>query len=554
MKQNAEEKKDQLVTETRVCFGSQKEDAESTVQCKNDVDAASVAVSVWCHKAIPDGWEKITKQRQSGKTAGKYDVYFISPQGMKFRSKSALADYFSKSGETVLKTVDFDFSAPSENNTKSRAKRSKAKTVRPRLQKDGSNSKTLDLRVQSGKEEDTFSLQNEALELQMGCEQLENISICLEGKDDLVTNDAQSKDSDLRGKENENIGKGNQNRKVRKGSARKNLDHGQNKRQRNTSCNKREAENNETKKLRRKEDACSSSSDRVSDQNLNHVGTRKRKTLVKGKSLISESQSEMYRVSATTLLEDESETTEELKCEKGPNDIAILTSDNDIADPEFGNERNPGHLSSQDFKSSVETDVVISQSQDETSFTSVKMLQDNVPRTQVERRKTSPYFSNKYSKEAQSPPRRKAFRKWTPPRSPFNLVQETLFHDPWKLLIATIFLNKTSGKMAIPVLWEFLEKYPSPEVTRTSDWKEMSDLLKPLGLYELRAKTIIRFSDEYLTKQWKYPIELHGIGKYGNDSYRIFCINEWKQVHPQDHKLNVYQAWLWENHEKLNLG
>lgn len=46
---------------------------------------------------------------------------------------------------------------------------------------------------------------------------------------------------------------------------------------------------------------------------------------------------------------------------------------------------------------------------------------------------------------ALSPPRRKAFKKWTPPRSPFNLVQETLFHDPWKLLIATIFLNRTSG-------------------------------------------------------------------------------------------------------------
>eukprot|EP00075_Anas_platyrhynchos_P034607 XP_027323860.1 methyl-CpG-binding domain protein 4 isoform X3 [Anas platyrhynchos] len=106
--------------------------------------------------------------------------------------------------------------------------------------------------------------------------------------------------------------------------------------------------------------------------------------------------------------------------------------------------------------------------------------EEPIPRTQVERRKTSPYFSSKYSKEAPSPPRRKALRKWTPPRSPFNLVQETLFHDPWKLLIATIFLNKTS--------------------------------------------------DEYLTKQWKYPIELHGIGKYGNDSYRIFCVNEWKEV------------------------
>nr|XP_021531530.1 methyl-CpG-binding domain protein 4 isoform X1 [Aotus nancymaae] len=188
-------------------------------------------------------------------------------------------------------------------------------------------------------------------------------------------------------------------------------------------------------------------------------------------------------------------------------------------------------------------------------FTGEKIFQeDTIPRTQIERRKTSLYFSSKYNKEALSPPRRKVFKKWTPPRSPFNLIQETLFHDPWKLLIATIFLNRTSGKMAIPVLWKFLEKYPSAEVARNADWRDVSELLKPLGLYDLRAKTIVKFSDEYLTKQWKYPIELHGIGKYGNDSYRIFCVNEWKQVHPEDHKLNKYHDWLWENHEKLSLS
>ncbi|XP_022354208.1 methyl-CpG-binding domain protein 4 isoform X6 [Enhydra lutris kenyoni] len=190
----------------------------------------------------------------------------------------------------------------------------------------------------------------------------------------------------------------------------------------------------------------------------------------------------------------------------------------------------------------------------QTSDTTMTECQDTILRTQIEKRKTSLYFSSKYNREALSPPRRKAFKKWTPPRSPFNLVQETLFHDPWKLLIATIFLNRTSGKMAIPVLWEFLEKYPSAEVARTADWRDVSELLKPLGLYDLRAKTIIKFSDEYLTKQWRYPIELHGIGKYGNDSYRIFCVNEWKQVHPEDHKLNKYHDWLWENHEKLSLS
>ncbi|TMS16841.1 Methyl-CpG-binding domain protein 4 [Larimichthys crocea] len=107
--------------------------------------------------------------------------------------------------------------------------------------------------------------------------------------------------------------------------------------------------------------------------------------------------------------------------------------------------------------------------------------------------------------------------------------------------------------MAIPLLWQFFERYPSAQVIREADWKPMSELMMPLGLYELRAKTLIRFSDEYLTKQWRYPIELHGIGKYGNDSYRIFCVGEWRQVTPQDHKLNKYHAWLWENHETLGI-
>ena len=32
-----------------------------------------------------------------------------------------------------------------------------------------------------------------------------------------------------------------------------------------------------------------------------------------------------------------------------------------------------------------------------------------------------------------------------PPASPFGLVQEQLYKEPWKLLVATIFLNRTTG-------------------------------------------------------------------------------------------------------------
>jgi hypothetical protein len=35
--------------------------------------------------------------------------------------------------------------------------------------------------------------------------------------------------------------------------------------------------------------------------------------------------------------------------------------------------------------------------------------------------------------------------QWIPPRSPYALIQEDLFHNPWQLLIATIFLTKVRG-------------------------------------------------------------------------------------------------------------
>ncbi|XP_041348410.1 uncharacterized protein LOC121367991 isoform X2 [Gigantopelta aegis] len=166
----------------------------------------------------------------------------------------------------------------------------------------------------------------------------------------------------------------------------------------------------------------------------------------------------------------------------------------------------------------------------------------------------SNYFKTDGSAPKMPQPHLQEKVKWTPPKSPFNLIQECLFHDSWKLLVATIFLNRTTGKAAIPLLWKFFNRWNTPEAARNASPEAIARLMQPLGLQEKRAETIIKFSDEYLTKDWKYPIELHGIGKYGNDSYRIFCVNEWKQVKPEDHKLNDYHKWLWENHEALGIS
>ncbi|XP_015280756.1 PREDICTED: methyl-CpG-binding domain protein 4 [Gekko japonicus] len=526
MTRDGNKEKGQLLTAAGDCVAPEEEDTESLtespVQCKEVGAIISLADSL-CHKAVPEGWEKIIKQRQRGKTKGKYDIYFISPQGMTFRSKRALSDYFKKTGEIVLKSEDFDFNAPIRNSVQLRTKGSSI--GEPGVQTCNSNSQVSDLGLQNNDGGHAAILQNEVLGLRTKARELENISVCLQDGPAIDN----SKDYSL------------------ETNKTKNLDDGQNKRQRKTShkkqgmgCIKRNRQNN---------GVCAVNSESVNEQQVCQLGSRRKKIHLKDELLISEPTVEMHVNPSAAILECKS-SAGVLKCGESPSEIVTATTVKNSSEPE--NLENWMPSESQDIKFAPKEDINVSQTSDENLFTSVK--EGRFRRTQVERRKTSPYFSSRFLKEAPSPPRRKAFRKWTPPRSPFNFFQEALFHDPWKLLIATIFLNRTSGKMAIPVLWEFLQKYPSPGVARTADCKEMSQLLKPLGLYELRAKTIIKFSDEYLTKQWKYPIELHGIGKYGNDSYRIFCVNEWKEVQPQDHKLNIYHAWLWANHEKLNLN
>lgn len=44
----------------------------------------------------------------------------------------------------------------------------------------------------------------------------------------------------------------------------------------------------------------------------------------------------------------------------------------------------------------------------------------------------------------------------------FGLIQEKLRHDPWKMLVAVIFLNVTTAKMALPLLAQLFERWPTP--------------------------------------------------------------------------------------------
>ena len=133
---------------------------------------------------------------------------------------------------------------------------------------------------------------------------------------------------------------------------------------------------------------------------------------------------------------------------------------------------------------------------------------------------------------------------WSPPRSPHGLIQEDLWPDEWKVLVSCLLLNQTSRKQLDSIIDDFFKRYPTPDHMIMADEDELKEYIRPLGLANKRAKTLIRFSREYLTVPWVTAGELYGCGKYADDTWRIFCLGDWRAVEPQDHALNNYHDYL----------
>lgn len=182
----------------------------------------------------------------------------------------------------------------------------------------------------------------------------------------------------------------------------------------------------------------------------------------------------------------------------------------------------------------------------------------------------------------------------------FGLVQEQLAHEPFKLILATIFLNRTRGGVALPVLFKVFARYPTVDAMAAADLPELVSMIHCLGFQNQRAKkcvAIARFwqtnppvrgkryrklhypdkmdgrdvgreeclDDEDPRSAWEIA-HLPGVGAYSLDSWRIFCrdelrgvardwkgtgatvkgfVPEWKSVLPQDKELRAYLTWMW---------
>ena len=85
---------------------------------------------------------------------------------------------------------------------------------------------------------------------------------------------------------------------------------------------------------------------------------------------------------------------------------------------------------------------------------------------------------------------------------------------------------------------ELFSKYPTPKDMMNANQSELAELLKPLGLYNRRAKSLKKMSEGYV-KGFKSVDELYGIGQYAKDSWEIFQ-NSNMNINPTDKVLLAY--------------
>ena len=211
--------------------------------------------------------------------------------------------------------------------------------------------------------------------------------------------------------------------------------------------------------------------------------------------------------------------------------------------------------------------------------------------------KNSPYFPSRPKEKISCVP----FPPISAPR--FGLIQESLRHKPFELLLACIFLNKTRGKVTIPTFYKVIQRYPTPTDLAAAKQEDLVEMIAHLGLQNQRAKNFIKIAQIWTVdppakgRRWQklhYPTRgdgkdvkpeepidedprvaweighLPGIGAYALDSWRIFCRDElrglkheisafplseedkeeemqreWTKVHPEDKELRAYLRWRW---------
>lgn len=120
-----------------------------------------------------------------------------------------------------------------------------------------------------------------------------------------------------------------------------------------------------------------------------------------------------------------------------------------------------------------------------------------------------------------------------------DLMVQQQVDGSWQHMVGVICLNLTNRKQVKAVLPKLFGICPTPVHYLNTLPETIKQIIKPLGMVNVREKRLRKMSEDYLTWDGEDATQLHGIGKYGSDSYRLFFKNELPED-VGDHELKRY--------------
>lgn len=130
-----------------------------------------------------------------------------------------------------------------------------------------------------------------------------------------------------------------------------------------------------------------------------------------------------------------------------------------------------------------------------------------------------------------------------------DLMVQQQVKSKWQHMVAVICLNQTYRKQVKECLPVLFSKWPTPEKMSRAPLRSIQKIIKPLGMWRVRSKRIKKMSQQFPQWDKKDAADLHGIGRYGSDSYKIFYLNK-KNIKVTDKELKKYLENINKNFQK----
>ena len=120
-----------------------------------------------------------------------------------------------------------------------------------------------------------------------------------------------------------------------------------------------------------------------------------------------------------------------------------------------------------------------------------------------------------------------------------DLMVQQQVDNVWQHMVGVICLNCTGRKQVKKVLPVLFAVAPTPVHFLNTPEKTIKNIIESLGMVNIRYNRLFLMTKDFLTWDGEDATMLHGIGKYGSDSYRLFYKHEVPD-NVGDHELKRY--------------